>query len=82
MKGHTGPDVRQRAHEWLVTLHNDVNVRTGKPTMTFDEVAALWGGDRVARITEAEATVASLRGIVGMAALHRLAKILRIIKHR
>jgi hypothetical protein len=33
--------------------------------MTPDEVATLFGGDRLVRIAEAEAAVASLQGIVG-----------------
>jgi hypothetical protein len=82
VKGNNHPDVRLRAHEWLVALHNDVNVRTEKPTMTVDEVATLFGGDRLVRIAEAEAAVASLRGIVGSSALNLLTKILRLIKRR
>jgi hypothetical protein len=82
VRGRTVPDIRIKAHEWLVALHNDVNVRTEKPTMTADEVATLFGGDRLARIAEAEAAVASLQGIVGRRALHILSKILQIIKRR
>ena len=82
VRGNNSPDVRLRAHEWLVALHNDVNVRTEKPTMTPDEAAALFGGNRLARIAEAEAAVASLRGIVGSLALRTLFKILQLIKRR
>ena len=82
VRGNNSPDVRMRAHEWLVALHNDVNVRTEKPTMAPDEAAALFGGDRLARIAEAEAAVVSLRGIVGKRALVVLFKILQVIKRR
>jgi hypothetical protein len=82
VRGRNPPDIRKQAHEWLVALHNDVNVRTKKPTMTADEVATLFGGDRLVRIAEAEAAVASLQGIVGRRALHILSKILQIIKRR
>ena len=82
IRGNNSPDVRKQAHEWLVALHNDVNVRTEKPTMTPDEAAALFGGDRLARIAEAEAAVASLRRIVGKQALSVLFKILQLIKRR
>jgi hypothetical protein len=50
--------------------------------MTPDEAAALFGGDRLARIAEAEAAVASLRRIVGKQALSVLFKILQLIKRR
>jgi hypothetical protein len=50
--------------------------------MTADEVAALFGGDRLVRIAEAEAAVASLRNIVGARALRVLSKILQLIKRR
>jgi hypothetical protein len=30
---------------WLVDLHNRVNIRLGKPTLTYDEVAALYPDD-------------------------------------
>jgi hypothetical protein len=80
VRGRNPPDIRKQAHEWLVALHNDVNVRTEKPTMTADEVATLFGGDRLVRIAEAEAAVASLQGIVGRRALHILSKILRLIR--
>lgn len=82
VRGRNAPDIRKQAHEWLVALHNDVNVRTEKPTMTADEVAALFGGDRLVRIAEAEAAVASLRNIVGARALRVLSKILQLIKRR
>lgn len=82
VKGNNAPDVRKQAHEWLVALHNDVNVRTGKPTMTPDAVATLFGGDRLVRIAEAEAAVASLRGIIGGRTLSMLSRILVLIKRR
>ena len=82
IRGNTSPDVRTQAHEWLVALHNDVNVRTEKPTMTPDAAATLFGGDRLTRIAEAEAAVASLRNIVGKRALSVLYKILQLIKRR
>lgn len=80
VRGRNPPDIRKQAHEWLVALHNDVAVRTEKPTMTADEVATLFGGDRLVRIAEAEAAVASLQGIVGRQALTVLTKILRLIR--
>jgi len=80
VRGRTPPDIRKQAHEWLVALHNDVNVRTEKPTMTADDVATLFGGDRLVRIAEAEAAIASLQGIVGRQALTILSKILRLIR--
>ena len=80
IRGNNAPDIRKQAHEWLVALHNDVNVRTGKPTMTPDAVATLFGGDRKTRIAEAEAAVASLQKIVGASALRTLSKILVLIK--
>ena len=82
VRGRNAPDIRKQAHEWLVALHNDVNVRTEKPTMNPVEVATLFGGDRLARIAEAEAAVASLRDIVGKQALRMLSKILQLIKRR
>lgn len=80
VRGRTPPDIRKQAHEWLVALHNDVNVRTEKPTMTADDVATLFGGDRLVRIAEAEAAIVSLQGIVGRQALTILSKILRLIR--
>jgi len=80
IKGNNAPDVRKNAHEWFVALHNDVNVRTEKPTMTPDEAAALYEGDRLTRIAEAEAAVTSLQGVVGWSAVKQLLKILRLIK--
>lgn len=82
IRGNNAPDVRLKAHEWLVALHNDVNVRTGKPTMTPDAVATLFGGDRLVRIAEAETAVSSLRGIIGGRALSMLSRILVFIKRR
>jgi len=82
VKGNNAPDVRKNAHEWLVALHNDVNVRAEKPTMTADEVATLFGGDRLVRIAEAEAALVSLKGVVGRSAINQLTKILRLIKRR
>jgi hypothetical protein len=48
--------------------------------MTADEVAALFGGDRLVRIAEAEAALVSLQGVVGRSAINQLTKILRLIK--
>lgn len=82
VKGNNAPDIRLKAHEWLVALHNDVATRNEKPTMTADEVAALFGGDRLVRIAEAEAALVALKGVVGRSALNQLTRILRLIKRR
>lgn len=36
---------REALSRWLVELHNRVNVRLGKPTMTYEEVAAMFPDD-------------------------------------
>jgi hypothetical protein len=50
--------------------------------MTSDEVAALFGGDRLVRIAEAEAALVSLKRVVGRSALNQLNRILQRIKRR
>lgn len=36
---------KEALSRWLVDLHNRVNARLGKPTVTYDEVAALYPDD-------------------------------------
>lgn len=79
------PDCRKHYHTWLQThpvsgdlrtwlldLHNDVNVRTGKVPWTVDDLAAAYGSGE--GVTAALETLRSRIGVDGWRALHALVK--------
>ena len=54
---------------WLLNLHNDINIRTGRPVWNAAQLDATYGGDQ---IQVAKDTLATLQGIIGQNAWNSL----------
>lgn len=58
---------------WFLDLHNDVNLRTGRPVWTITQLNAVYSGKEAAA---AKAALASLQGIIGPDLFSALATLL------
>jgi len=58
--------------KWILDLHNDVNVRTGKPTWNMAQVAAAYSN----RVATARESAAFLQGKIGNQAFHAIMTLL------
>jgi hypothetical protein len=61
----------------LLTLHNDINLRLGKPSWSGEQVAAAYGGDLQSQKGAAIAALQTLNGVIGRPLYNALLAVLQ-----
>ena len=64
------PISRDDIRNWLLNLHNHLNVADGAAVFTPDMLTELYGGDKYVRFAALQQMIHNLRDIVGVAALN------------
>lgn len=61
---------------WLAELHNGVNTRLGRPTLSLSQLNGIYGGNRAEKLAEGRRELGSLNGIIGKQAYNLLMSLL------